>query len=340
MLSGGAAGPGPHRVTVDPGVPAADAGLLAADRAALAAARPAQPRAFMLLPAAPAARVAVLRGARTGLGAATFTAVCSAAPWAAGLAEGAAPPAWLAGLGQRGLYAAGLIAFAALVTAAARIVAHDGMNWTGRALMETVRRHEGRYVTAADLDEPSGALLGRAQSAVDEVMRSRVLADGMLDQTVAAATLPDQEWAIAADLRDLTRLRRDLRDVLTGLPGGDSGLAREDAGEERLAVLGITSRVEALERLAAEVRGAESAYARWRAGEALGGIGRRRRDLLARTGADEHRIADIDALTRQAEAVLLTFPAQDPPAGRAACSRGTALERPQAHRGRPPAAGS
>ena len=59
----------------------------------------------------------------------------------------------------------------------------------------------------------------------------------------------------------------------------------------------------ALERYAAEVRQADADYRDWRQHAAITELTGPHLDLLARTAADDHATAELDALTERARAV-------------------------------------
>ena len=65
----------------------------------------------------------------------------------------------------------------------------------------------------------------------------------------------------------------------------------------------IVARVVALERYAAEVLQADAEYRDWRQHAAITELTGPHLDLLARTAADEHRIAELIAMTEQARSV-------------------------------------
>jgi hypothetical protein len=71
----------------------------------------------------------------------------------------------------------------------------------------------------------------------------------------------------------------------------------------QLAKSSITSRVEALERYAAEVAMADAAYRDWRQATRLAELRGQHLDMLARTAADEHGIAEIANMSWRARAV-------------------------------------
>ena len=74
-----------------------------------------------------------------------------------------------------------------------------------------------------------------------------------------------------------------------------------------LADASVAARVAALERYAAEVREADAAYRDWEQAAALAELSGQHLDMLARTAADEHGIAEIQAMSQQARAVRLAL---------------------------------
>jgi len=91
-----------------------------------------------------------------------------------------------------------------------------------------------------------------------------------------------------------------------------------DAGQRRQLVVvqalerrQVADRVAALEGYAGEVREADAAYRDWRQAMALAEVSREHLDMLARTAADEHGIAEIQAMAQQARAVREAF--REPP---------------------------
>ena len=74
-----------------------------------------------------------------------------------------------------------------------------------------------------------------------------------------------------------------------------------------LAEASVADRIAALERYAAEVGEAEAAYRDWTQAAAVAASGRQHLDMLARTAADEHGVAEIEDLSRRARAVRRAF---------------------------------
>jgi hypothetical protein len=293
-----------RRPALDPSIPGPDRDLLAARGALLTPAgqdRPARRRYY--LPTEPAQRLATIDGTVTGLTAAGLTALFGTTPLAIGVLIIGVPAGWETASDRFALLLAGIIAVITIVILGIRIVRFGQPS--GRAPAETAARgYHGRYITSADLDAQSRVLLRRAQDAIDAVTPSLVYRDDLLDQHATGMALASQEWDIAVALREQAQLRarRAELSARSAGPQAAAALNRQDHAA-RLAEASITRRVEALERYAAEVGTADRAYRDGRQAMALADLHDRHLDMLARTAADEHAIAEIDRLSEQARAV-------------------------------------
>jgi hypothetical protein len=297
-----------RRPAVDPGVPRRDRALLTAPGTLLTPAHrdpPARNRDY--LPTDPVKRGAAIDGAAMGLTAAGLIAVFGAVPLAIGVLILQGPAGWEAALVRYALLLAALLAAVSSVILGVRIVRFGQPS--GKVPAETAARaYHGRYLTAPDFDARSRALLRRAQDAVDAVTSSEVYRDGLLDEAAASATLSDQEWDIALALREQARLRARRAALSVVHPGAmTAALLGRQFQAAKLADASIEARVAALERYAAEVREADGAYRDWRQAAALAEISGQHLDMLARTAADEHGIAAIEAIAQQARAVRLAL---------------------------------
>ena len=317
-----------RRPAVDPGIPRPDRDVLAARGALLPPAaqdRPARRRYY--LPTEPARRLATIDGTVVGLTAAGLTALFGTTPLAVGVLIFQGPASWEMASNRFALLAAGIIAMVTTVILGVRVVRFGQPS--GRTPAETAARtHHGRYLTGADFDARSRVLLRRAQDAIDAVTSSLVCRDDLLDRHATSAALTGQEWDIAVALREQAQLRArraELRVRRAEWPAGRAGpqaaalLSQQDRAaqlgpqaaallsqQDRAAQLAEAStirRVEALERYAAEVGAADSAYRDGKQSAALAELHDRHLDMLARTAADEHGIAEIDRLAAQARAV-------------------------------------
>jgi hypothetical protein len=314
-----------RRPALDPGIPRPDRDLLAARGALLPAAAQDRPvRRRYYLPTEPARRLATIDGTVTGLTAAGLTALFGTTPLAIGVLIFQGPASWETASNHFALLAAGIIAMVTTVILGVRVVRFGQPS--GRTRAETAARtHHGRYLIGADFDARSRVLLRRAQDAIDAVTSSLVCRDDLLDRHATNAALASQEWEIAVALREQAQLRArraelgagraelgarraELRARRAEWPAGSAGpqaaalLSQQDRAA-RLAEASTIRRVGALERYAAEVGAADSAYRDGKQAAALAELHDRHLDMLARAAADEYGIAEIDRLAAQARAV-------------------------------------
>ena len=295
-----------RRPAVDPGVPRSERALLTAPGALLTPAhrnRPVRRRDY--LPTDPGQRGATIEGAVTGMTAAGLTAVFGATPLAIGVLIFQTAAGWESALGRYALLVAEIIAIVTSVVFGIRIIRFGQPG--GKVPAElAARTYHGRYLTGADFDARSRVLLRRAQDAVDAVTSSEVYRVGLLDEATAA--LASQEWDIALALREQGRLRARRAELSAANAGAvTTALLDRQFQAAELADASVTARVAALERYAAEVREADAAYRDWEQAAALAELSGEHLDMLARTAADEHGIAEIQAMSQQARAVRLAL---------------------------------
>jgi hypothetical protein len=296
-----------RRPVIDPAIPAAARALLTAPGTTLTPAshRPPRPRRDYL-PADPDKRLAAVDGAVSGMTAAGFIAVTGAGPWAFGVLISQAPAAWQSATGQIGLVLAEIIAMVTAVVFGLRVARFGRLNGQQPAAA-AARDYHGRYLTGTDFDAQARTLLRRAQDAVDAANASRVSRAGLLDAgagPAGSAALAWQEWDIALALREQARLR-GLRAALPELSVGSPGarLLQRHRDAATMAERSVADRVAALERYAVEVREADAAYRDWEQHAAVARLSGQHLDMLARTAADDHGIAAIEAMSEQARAV-------------------------------------
>jgi hypothetical protein len=131
---------------------------------------------------------------------------------------------------------------------------------------------------------------------------------GWRQRRARGSALAAQEWDIAQALREHARLRAR-RSELPATSAGPvtAGLLDRQSQAAYLADVSVAGRVAALERYAAEVREADAAYRDWEQAAALGELSGQHLDMLARTAADEHGVAEIEAMSQQARAVRLAL---------------------------------
>ena len=165
------------------------------------------------------------------------------------------------------------------------------------------------FVGLSDLDTSSQRLLLRAQRAISTVLQSGVYAEDLLDQAAGEMVLRRHEWEIAVTLRDITNLRAELTSQSSvGEPGPMTAAVLDSHGRAlALAEQATTSRVSALESYAAQVQVADAAQRDWQNAMKLSGLNEKYLDLVARTAADEHALAEITGLTEQAATAVEVF---------------------------------
>ena len=297
-----------RRPAVDPAIPATARTLLTAPGTILTPASRRPPHLHRdYLPADPAKRITTVYGAVTGIAAAGFIAVTGASPWAFGELIFQGPAGWQSTTGQIGLVLAEAVAMVTVVVFGLRLARFGQLNGEHRAAA-AARAYHGRYLTGTDFDGQARTLLRRAQDAVDAVSASLVSRAGLLDGAGGSAALDWQEWDIALTLREQARLR-GLRASLPELSAGSPAarLLQRHRDAAATADRSVAERVSALERYADEVREADVAYRDWEQHAAVALLSSQHLDMLARTAADEHGIAAIDAMSEQARAVRLAL---------------------------------
>jgi len=152
----------------------------------------------------------------------------------------------------------------------------------------------------------------RSWDAVDGVTSAEIYRAGLLDAPATSLALAGQEWDIALALREQARLRARRAEVpADGACPQTAAVLDHQVQAARLAEASTAARVAALEGYTAEVREVGAAYLDWRQAAALAEVSRPHLDMLARTAADEHGIAEIDTLSRQARTVRQAF--REPP---------------------------
>jgi hypothetical protein len=171
------------------------------------------------------------------------------------------------------------------------------------------RRHSGRVIEPSSLDDSCRQLLRRAQLAIGVILSSGVYADELLRHAAGEIALRCHEWEIASALREITALRAEFD---ANLPDASHGPMTGAVLESHRCALAVAqeataSRVHAIERYAEQVRVADAALLDWQSALKIAGLNDRYLDLLARTAADEHAIAEITSLTEQASSADEAF---------------------------------
>jgi hypothetical protein len=293
-----------RRPAFDPAIPRATRDLLSARADVLAPAPPdGLGRRRGLLPAQPERRQATVSDAVTGLATALFVAVVGATPWAVGVLVFGQPVGWQSASGRYALLLAGLIMAVTAVVFGSQVVRFGGLRLEDEAV-SAARTYRGRYLTGADLDAPARVLLRRAQDAINAISLAAVVRDDLLDEPNTSALLAEQEWQIALALREQARLRALRSELAEPTPGSPAAELLDDHRRAaRTAEQSTADRVAALERYAAEIYRADTAYRDWRQHAAIAELTGAHLDLLARTAADDHGITELDALTQRARAL-------------------------------------
>jgi hypothetical protein len=170
-------------------------------------------------------------------------------------------------------------------------------------------RHRDQVVLPSALDRVSRELLIRAQIAISSALDPVTGDDPVIDDAVqspdilAESTLRWHEWQLAIALRDITDLRAEYEFNAAASTGPlTSSVLGPQQRALQLAQDAIESRVTALERYAAEVLAARSAFRDLHDALRISNLNDSYLDLVARTAADEHAVAEISGLTDQATA--------------------------------------
>jgi hypothetical protein len=232
-------------------------------------------------------------------------------------ANGAAAAAGCGGLvmGTAGLTAAVVLHFVAgltwwwvggVVAAAAALIAAGSAGASSGAPDDPDR---DRIVDPSDLDDPCREILLRAQRAIAAVLGSEVYASDMLDHAAGEMVLRWHEWDIAAALREITRLRAELAASAAAGGAGPLAAAVLDSQQRALTLArdATEARAGALESYAVQVQAADATQQDWLGALRLSGRNSQYLDLVARTAAGEHALAEITGLTEQAVTAAEVF---------------------------------
>lgn len=278
----------PRRAAVDPAMPDRNCGPLTAPR-------PGE------------ALTATRIGAVNGTVAAALVGVACAMPWAIGALVFQGSVSWQSALARWALLLATAVAVASAVIVGASSLWFARFGGRRDAAAEALPQAY-RYLAAPDFDARAGALLRRAQDAIDRVRSSEVCQAGLLDRAAFGTALAAQEREIALALRQQSLLRHARAELpVVAEKSAASHLLDRQYEAAHLADQSIVSRIGALEQLAAEVCRADDAYRDRRALAAVSELADQHLDMLARTAADSHGIAEIAVLSQQASAVHLAL---------------------------------
>src|SRR5215469_2929529 len=143
------------------------------------------------------------------------------------------------------------------------------------------------------LDQQSREHLLRAQRAITKALDGAAAAIEP-DDVVPEVTLLRHEWEIVVDLRDITDLRAEhgLNAAARVGPMTNAVLKSQEAALAQ-AQGAITAIVKELERYADRVSAAANARRDWEDAVRVSDMNDRYLDLVARTAADEHAVAEI-----------------------------------------------
>jgi hypothetical protein len=244
-----------------------------------------------------------------GISTALFVAVAGAAPWAFGVLIYQHPAGWQSAAGRYALLLAEAIVLVTAVVVGVGIVrsrVHRGGVPVADAAQAIPSRPRPGHGPLADdaLDGRAATLLRRAQNACHAVTSAQICRDGLLDEPATTAALAAQQSEIADALRQQARLRAQRSWLAEPSPGSPAAeLLEQHRHAAHAAEESIAARVAALERYANEVRQADADYRDWRQHAAITDLTGPHLDILARTAADEHRIAELTAMTDQARSM-------------------------------------
>ena len=160
------------------------------------------------------------------------------------------------------------------------------------------REHD---VVPSCLDQLSRELLLRAQKAIAAAIdaEAAMAADG--DGVVPESTLLRHEWEIAVALRDISDLRAEHGlNAAASVGPMTNAVLKSQADALTQAHGAIAARVSELERYAACVSAAETAYRDWQDALRVSDLNDRYLDLVARTAADEVAVAEISGMSERA----------------------------------------
>jgi hypothetical protein len=178
--------------------------------------------------------------------------------------------------------------------------------WLGRGLSpdRELARSGNRVIMPYQVDGPSRVLLARAQLAIDYVVKSGVSTAGLLDHAADEVVLQRHEWEIACALRDISALRDRFNADASASGSGQMTRAVLESQRRAIALAqdATMARITALERYAAQVGSADAAHRDWQTAQRLAGQNDMYLELVARTAADGHAVAELDGMITHATA--------------------------------------
>ena len=189
-----------------------------------------------------------------------------------------------------------------------RLVRMTNEQIAGRAGPVRQVRFRDEVVSPLALERDCRRLLRRTQRAIATIITSAVYA-GDLRGTVEEPVLRQHEWEIAVALREVSEL---LLDLVSSYAGGTAGPMTITVLVSQNRAISIardatTTRVQALELLAAQVATAEAARRDWETAHRLAANNDKYLDLVARTAADQQATVEITGLAEQAAEAAQAF---------------------------------
>jgi hypothetical protein len=164
-------------------------------------------------------------------------------------------------------------------------------------------RYRRDFVDPSELDSSSLEQLKAVQRTAGIVLSSEVYGQGELEPRMCAEVLKQHEWEIACRLRDITLRRTDYTRSVSSGRHGPQTTAVLDAHLRAITIAheAITRRVAELTRYAEAVQAADFALLDWRTAKLMSERNPVYLELVARSAADEHALAEITLLTEQAD---------------------------------------
>ena len=162
-------------------------------------------------------------------------------------------------------------------------------------------RDREQVVLPSSLDQPSRELLLRAQKAIAIAVDGEAAIEADEDRLAPESTLLRHEWEIAVALRDVSDLRAEHGlNAAASVGPMTNAVLKSQEGALAQAHEAIAARVGELERYADCVSAAETAYRDWQDALRISDLNDMYLDLVARTAADEHAVAEISGMTERA----------------------------------------
>jgi hypothetical protein len=177
-----------------------------------------------------------------------------------------------------------------------------------RRRLRLALEHADRFVLSEDLDAECGAMLRRAQDAVDTVLSSQVHQAGLIDTIDNGVTLPEETWRIARRLAQLSAMRAEHRRIVPREPPSEVAGAFAPYSEAlEAARRSLNTRVRALEDYAEQVRRSDGMYAAYRQLELLAERTPDYQRLVAESVQDAAALPQIERMSEQATQVKELF---------------------------------